>query len=474
MLTNVGEHRLNYYEDVKEKLTAVANTITEMNNSFYINNKSIELTSEIFIDNFLENMSDYQENIFYDDIINNENLIRDIFDEFKENDVITENMVIDIFKKYNNYILMRDKKIKDDLQELIKIANRTFREMQIKNIKLETKNEENKKMINELKNVKTMINQVSSNTETDSKFEVKEKELSVLLTGKGYKVNDVIVKQSLNGKYIINLNLENIDDSIRDRNKIANISDIISKSFGKKITFQKDKKNLVTGSYVQTYSTEDKFIMQVGSSKITKDGSNLSGDSNLQVRLEDGKYLLAISDGMGSGKDAKQSSKFVVNTLNNLLAKGFEENNVIELINSELNLNKNDEMYASLDMSVFDLYSGNLSILKNGACNTYIKSKKNIEVFSSKNMPVGIVNDVNLYRENIALNDGDIILMCSDGLFEAREEVKKDWVKEFLKNVNTNNVQKIADLIVSEAIDNSYGIAKDDITVIVAKIIKHK
>ena len=48
----------------------------------------------------------------------------------------------------------------------------------------------------------------------------------------------------------------------------------------------------------------------------------------------------------------------------------------------------------------------------------------------------------------------------------------EDTINHFIKNVNTNNVQKMADLIMSEAIDNSYGIAKDDMSVIVLKIVK--
>lgn len=64
--------------------------------------------------------------------------------------------------------------------------------------------------------------------------------------------------------------------------------------------------------------------------------------------------------------------------------------------------------------------------------------------------------------------------MCSDGLLDSKENYNKDWIEEFLRNVNTNNVQKIADLLLSEAIDNSYGIANDDMTVIVTKIMKKK
>ena len=40
--------------------------------------------------------------------------------------------------------------------------------------------------------------------------------------------------------------------------------------------------------------------------------------------------------------------------------------------------------------------------------------------------------------------------------------------------METTNAQKIADIILKEAIDNNYGKAKDDMTVIVTKILnKH-
>ena len=89
-------------------------------------------------------------------------------------------------------------------------------------------------------------------------------------------------------------------------------------------------------------------------------------------------------------------------------------------------------------------------------------------------MPIGIGLEVALKEKVIPVSDGDIILICSDGLLDSKEEQKKDWVEEYLKNVSTNNVQKISDMILAEAIDNNYGVAGDDITVIVAKIIKRK
>lgn len=477
LLGNSGEHRLNYYEEIKEKINAVTQTITDMNNNFFIkNNEQADvLNKELYIDNFLEILENYTENIFYEDLINNENLISDFFDCLEKEDIITEKETLEIFRKYNNYILLRDQKLKNDLQEIIKIANKTYRELQINSVKVKVKKEEAKKLENELKNVSNIIGSITKTDENLGKFENKEKEILTLLKGKMYPAKCVKVSRCKNGKYIVKLNLEDKEDSIREKNKISNIENLISKSLGVKISFQKDKKMLSTGDYVQVYSADDKFALQVGSTKISKGGNGeISGDSSLQVRLSDGKYLLAISDGMGSGEKARQASKFVINNLNNLLAKGFEQDETIKLINSELNFNKDSEMYASLDMSVLDLYSGTALLSKNGACHTYIKNKKNVNVYKGKNLPIGIVEDTMLQNCEVELNEGDIILMCSDGLLDISDGTKENWIEEFLKNVNTNNVQKIADLITSEAIDHSFGTPKDDITVIVAKIIKKK
>ena len=68
----------------------------------------------------------------------------------------------------------------------------------------------------------------------------------------------------------------------------------------------------------------------------------------------------------------------------------------------------------------------------------------------------------------------EIIVMCSDGVLEANTEYtsKELWIKDLLENIETEDVQKIADILISESIDNGLGLAKDDMTVLVAKIQK--
>ena len=73
-------------------------------------------------------------------------------------------------------------------------------------------------------------------------------------------------------------------------------------------------------------------------------------------------------------------------------------------------------MFTILDLMVLDLYLGKIEIIKNGACNSYIKNKKNITTISSENLPVGIIGDIEVNTKVFEVSDGDIIIMCSDGL----------------------------------------------------------
>ena len=42
------------------------------------------------------------------------------------------------------------------------------------------------------------------------------------------------------------------------------------------------------------------FNLKIASAKVTKSKSEVSGDTSIQTKLHDGKFMMAISDGMGS------------------------------------------------------------------------------------------------------------------------------------------------------------------------------
>lgn len=174
------------------------------------------------------------------------------------------------------------------------------------------------------------------------------------------------------------------------------------------------------------------------------------------------------------GPRAKKSSSTVIKMLERLLKTGFDKDVSIGLINSSVNLNSNEETYATIDISVFNRSTGNIEFVKNGACPTFIKSKNKVKVIKAISLPAGIVDKIDLVVYDKDLKGGEFVVMCSDGILESNQELenKELWVKDMLENIETDDVQKIADIVLQEAIDNDYGIPKDDMTVLVAKIEK--
>ena len=204
----------------------------------------------------------------------------------------------------------------------------------------------------------------------------------------------------------------------------------------------------------------------------TKNKSEISGDNNIVAKLEDGKYMIAISDGMGSGMQANKSSNTVISMLKKMLTNGFDKEVSIGLINSAININSNEETYATIDLSIVDLNNGNIEFVKNGACPTFVKSKNKVEVVKAVSFPAGVLDKIDLVVYDKDLKVNDIIVMCSDGILESNTEYenKEIWLKNLLENIETDDIEKIANIIMQEAVDNGLGIAKDDMTVIVAKM----
>lgn len=177
---------------------------------------------------------------------------------------------------------------------------------------------------------------------------------------------------------------------------------------------------------------------------------------------------------MGSGEEARKNSKIAISMLERLLSSGFEKETSINLINSAILNSNNNDNYATLDISILDLYAGKIQFLKNGACPTYIKKNRNVSIIKSTSLPTGIMNNISIDTYDKDLEDGDIIVMCSDGILDSNiEYANRDlWLKYLLEDIQTDSSEKIADIILREAIDNNVGKAKDDMSVIVIKILK--
>ncbi len=371
LLSDLGENRLSQNEEMINKLNMISDTISEM---VLDSQEEIGELLEDFKDILFGNLEEIEMNMFCEDILNEDTkMVDDIYGALQVNDIVLESDLIEIFKNHNNYIIVQDEMIKNDLQEIIKMINRSYKMLQIEVTKKQEKNKNAKSVKKSFENVSKAIKKSIATNEKSAKtkFSKKEKELLILLKNKFQYVVSVEIKQAQNKKYIVDIAFAN--DKSKDKQAIASIATMLSKALNAEIEFAKEDSK--KANYVQTYMSEDKFVLKVGSSKVTKEGSTVSGDCNLQMRLQDGKYLLAISDGMGSGREARKSSKIAIQMLEEMLTNGFDNDEVINFINDKVNFNTASDMYSTLDFAILDLYTGDVKFAKSGACNTYIKNK---------------------------------------------------------------------------------------------------
>ena len=215
---------------------------------------------------------------------------------------------------------------------------------------------------------------------------------------------------------------------------------------------------------------KSKFKMTIGVSKTAKENNTVNGDNNIIMKLEDGKYVIGLSDGMGSGEDADKNSKLVIDMLEKFLKSGFDKNTAIKLINSLLLLKSEKDEFATMDISVVDTESGSVEFVKVGACPTFIKKKDRVEFVDSISLPVGIVENIDIDLADRKLEDGDYIIMVTDGIIDSNKDLNEKWIQNLLEKTDIDNPQRLADVIIQESVDNCYGVAKDDMTVVVSKV----
>ncbi len=211
------------------------------------------------------------------------------------------------------------------------------------------------------------------------------------------------------------------------------------------------------------------YKLEVGMAKTKKKGSKISGDNTEFKRLKNGMIMLGLADGMGSGETACQSSKKVLELFQKYTNTGLDKKATIDLINSYMLLGENKNNYSTLDIILFNPNNAKFDFIKYGACPTYIKQDNKVNIISSKSLPLGATTNIDIELFEKKLDRGNIIVFVSDGILEATDK-KEEWLKDLLSSINTDKPQRIADIILQETIDINYGIANDDMTVVVAKV----
>lgn len=476
----VPDRALNKSKEMAQSLNNVSEAIQEMATTYRTSkedvieeNTSREENKKIFISELLNNLEPYKENMLYEDISNVDGkIIDEIFNILLDKQEIDTQDLLKTFAQCNSYIVGFDdndisKYLQDNISQMVRTINLSYK-VSKSNFIWQKKIEQNKNNMKEQLNkvskaIKNMAKDLEEDVKQEEQYKSEKSEILELIKQKQIEIQDIAIKKD--NRYIIEI----YSNEILETAKIETIEKILTKIFKEEIVLN-DEASI--GKKL-SFLSEDKYDMAIGTANATKSKSMTSGDSILSIRLKDGKYLVAISDGMGSGKEAKDSSMQALKLLENLLLSGFDKKTSLDLINTTL-INQNTEIFATLDIAIVDLYMGNIEFIKSGACPTYIKNKKRVQIIKSNSLPAGIIEEAKIQTFDKDIEQGDIMVMCSDGILDSNIEYKNKelWIKYMLEDIETNNTQKISDLILNEAVDNNFGTAKDDMSIIVCKFMK--
>jgi stage II sporulation protein E len=224
-----------------------------------------------------------------------------------------------------------------------------------------------------------------------------------------------------------------------------------------------------------TFGSAKQFEVETGVAGAAKGGDLLSGDSFSLAELSGGKFAVAISDGMGNGERARQESSAALSILQQLLQSGMDEKLAVKSVNSVLMLRSTEEMYATVDLAIVDLYTANTTFMKIGSTPSFIKRGREVIPVTANNLPIGIIQDIDVDFVSMQMQPGDTLVMMSDGIYDAPGHAinKEMWMKRIIGELGSDDPQEMADALLETVVRYHEGEIVDDMTVLVARIDKH-
>ena len=255
---------------------------------------------------------------------------------------------------------------------------------------------------------------------------------------------------------------------------VAEIAQILSGICECSMTSAPGNRCIVNRDFHTIHFVEDvSYQMLYGVARITREKEKVSGDNYICRQEDGGRFVMCLSDGMGSGMDACRESEIVVELLEQFLESGFSQETAARMVNSALVLNGREGMFSTVDICAVDLYTGICEFLKAGAAATFIRRDHWVEAISSESLAAGLVQRIDFDTASRKLYHGDCLVMMTDGVLDALpSECEEETMKEIILDVQESAPREISRGILERVLGYSDYRARDDMTVLVASVVR--
>ena len=211
------------------------------------------------------------------------------------------------------------------------------------------------------------------------------------------------------------------------------------------------------------------LALEIGAASRSRSGEEVAGDSYVSRSLCGGRHVLALSDGMGCGVSARQESHAALSLMGESLRAGYTRAQALDVVNALMLMCTGREMYATMDLCVVDLHSGETAFEKLGACPCYVVREGEVRAIGADTLPVGVLPDVESRSLRMTLRPGDVVVLLSDGVTDAFPG-GEEALREALRRLAWLHPQAVGEKLIAQAM--SEGGAKDDMTVLCARVCR--
>ena len=296
-----------------------------------------------------------------------------------------------------------------------------------------------------------------------------ERKLKTKCSKMGLKLLSTVFLVSESGKYEIHITVKTKKGQCVETKEVARM---VSKCTGRFMLPEKGERVAVGNDYCTIVFVEGPAYHTLqGVAKIGKGCECISGDNFSMLELPGGKQGVILSDGMGAGELACRESAMVVEVLEELLEAGFPKDTAFQMVNTALVIGREEVRFSTIDVSLFDLYTGKCEIAKAGASTTFVKRGNKVDGIRSTSLPLGVVAKLEVEQVELELQDGDYVIMVTDGVMDALPVGEQELLmKMIIEGTTSQNPKEMAHHILEQVLTCSGEVPLDDMTVLVVGI----
>ena len=200
-----------------------------------------------------------------------------------------------------------------------------------------------------------------------------------------------------------------------------------------------------------------------------KEGETRSGDTYSVLKIDERRFLVALSDGMGSGAEARDVSDRTLTLLESFYKAKMPSETVLSTVNRLISYS-GEERFSCLDLAAVDLDTGDADIVKIGSPVGFILAQEELRVLEGESLPLGMLEAVHPATLRATLHAGDFMLFMSDGVTQAFGSSAELYA--YLSALRPINPQSLAEEVLKKALSCYRGKAEDDMTVLAVKLMK--